>query len=901
MLSDLLYRLRCLFRRARVEEELDQELRFHFERRVERGVRAGLRLEEARREARLEMGTADSIKEECRDARGVRWIESIAADLRYAFRLIAKSPGFAAVVICSLAIGIGASTAIFTLMNALLWRALPIENPKSLYLVGTRYEDGVAYGFTYQRYRAIAGQGALFNGVAAWASARVNVSFDGEMEPASEAQLVTGGYFGLLGVKAATGRTLGVEDDRVPNGHPVAMISYGYWARRFGSDPAIIGRTVRLCGTPFTIVGVTPPEFFGMEVGQAPNFFAPVMMQPTLMPASENFLANPFLLAGWLRPVVRLARGANPAQLEPLLDAGYKANVEMDSKEPPPSQWKLTLTPAANGISGLRRQFSEPLRVLMAMVSALLLLACANAASMLLARSTARAPEFAMRVALGVGRGRLIQQVLMEGVVFAVCGGFLGLALAREATRLLVTFISSGESPVALDVEPDWRVLAFTAAASIAAGLIFSLMPALRSSRTPLAPDLRGLSATGGDGSRSLWPGKALVVIQVALSIVLLAAASLFVGSLQKLNARGDALDRETVLTIRVEPRGSNQRGLPGTEARLDQTYRALLERVRAIPGVRAASMARFTPASSIDYSSDIKLESGQQLEVVEQSVYPGYFETMRMPVAAGRDFEASDLNAGSAYVAVVNETFAKQLLESANAVGQTFRQSMGRRGEAQFQIIGVVKDSRYTNFRGTPMPVAFQTFRQTNTGRGQMVLHARISGVAAAVVRPLREAVQAIDPALPLFEVRSLGEEMDEAMVRERLMATLAGFFGSVALALACVGLYGLCSFAVVRRTREIGIRMALGASRGSIVWKVLREVAGLLVAGMAIGLPLAFGIAHLAASQISGLLFETKAGDPGSVAVAMGVLTVAAGLAGFIPARRAALVDPGIALRNE
>jgi hypothetical protein len=285
----------------------------------------------------------------------------------------------------------------------------------------------------------------------------------------------------------------------------------------------------------------------------------------------------------------------------------------------------------------------------------------------------------------------------------------------------------------------------------------------------------------------------------------------------------------------------------------------------------------------------------------VEQSIYPGYFETMRMQVIAGRDFEPSDLNAGSAYVAVVTETFAKQVLESANPVGQTFRQSMGRRGAAQFQIIGVVKDSRYTNFRGTPTPVVFQTFLQTNTGRGQMVLHARISEAAAAVIRPLREAVQAIDPALPLFEVHSLAEEMDAAMVRERLMATLAGFFGAVALALACVGLYGLFSFAVVRRTREVGIRMALGATRGTIVGNVLSEVIVLMVAGMAIGLPLAFGIAHLAANQISGLLFEIQAGDPVSIGVAIAALTVAALLAGFLPARRAAMVDPVIALRNE
>jgi MacB-like periplasmic core domain len=287
-------------------------------------------------------------------------------------RLIAKNPAFACVVVCSLAIGIGANTAIFTLMDAVLWRALPIEDPKGLYFVGTRYEDGTVYGFTYRRYRLIADQSTSFNGIAAYASARLNVSIDGSLEPTSEGQMVTGDYFRLLGVKPAVGRTLGPEDNRVPNNHPVAMISHGYWARRFASDSGIVGRTVRLCGTSFTIVVVTPPGFFGVEVGKAPDFFAPVMMQPTLMPASENFLANPFLLAGWLRPLVRLRPGMPAAQLEPQLDAGFKANLDIDSKEPPPSKWKLVLTPAASGISDLRPQFSQPLGVLMAMVGALL-------------------------------------------------------------------------------------------------------------------------------------------------------------------------------------------------------------------------------------------------------------------------------------------------------------------------------------------------------------------------------------------------------------------------------------------------------------------------------------------------------------------------------------------------
>ncbi len=899
-ISDLLYRLRSLLSRSRVEKELDEELRFHYDRHIEKGIRSGLTPEDARRKARLDIGIPDAVKEECRDARGVRLIESMAADLRYALRLIAKRPAFAGVVICCLAIGIGANTAIFSLMDAVLWRALPIADPQGLYFIGSSYEDGIVYGFTYQRYKRIADPATAFQGIAAYAPARLNVSIDGSIEPTSEGQMVTGDYFRLLGVQPLLGRALGPEDDRVPNGHPVAMISHGYWARRFASDPGIVGRTVRLCGSPFTIVGVTPAEFFGVEIGKSPDFFAPVMMQPTLMPDSENFLANPSLSAGWLRPLVRLRPGMTAAQVEPQMDAGLKRNLDIDSKEPPPSQWKLVLTPAANGISDLRRQFSQPLAVLMAMVAAVLLMACANVASMLLARAASRAPEFAMRQALGVTRARLIQQVLIESLLLAVCGGGLGLALAHPATRFLAAHVSSEGAPIALNVQPDLRVLLFTLAASVTAGLFFGLIPALRASSPSLSLDLRGLSATGADAN-ALRPGKLLMVLQVALSVVLLAAAALFVRSLEKLSARDAGFDRESVLMIRVEPRGSNQRGIPGTEPRLDQTYRALLAKVRAIPGVRAASLARYTPTSPIEYSSDIRLPSGRQSEVAEQMVYPGYFDTMKMPIVAGRDFGPVDLNANSAYVAVVNETFANQVLHKTNPVGETFRQAAKRRGEVAYQIIGVVKDSRYTNFRGAPIPVVFQTFLQTSTGRGQMVLHVRIAGQPAAIARLLREEVQAIDPALPLFEVRSLADEMDWAMVRERLMARLAGFFGVVALALACVGLYGLFSFAVIRRKREVGIRMALGASRGSVIAMVFQEVGVLLITGMAIGLPAAFAVARMASSRIAGLLFGLTATDPVSLALPIAALAVAAGLAAFLPARRASLIDPAIALRNE
>jgi len=900
MLSDLLYRLRSLLRRSDVERELSEELRFHYESHVEKGMRAGLTRQESILRARLAVGAEDEVREECRDARGVGWIESVAADLRHAARGLAKAPAFTAVVVLSLAIGIGANSAIFSLMDALLWRLLPIQDPQGLYMVGTRYDDGVGYGFTYRDYQLIAANSPWFQGVAAFGAVSLSVNAGGAAEPSSPGQLVTGTYFSLLGVKAAAGRTLGPEDDRLPGGHPVVMISHAYWERRFASDPSIVGRTITLCGAPFTIVGVTPRDFFGVQVGASPDFFAPALMQPVLMPASENLLLNPINQARWLRPIARLVPGASPLQIEPLLDAMYKAGTPPGGKELPRDRWKIVLTPAANGISDLRRQFSQPLAVLMAMVAALLLMACANAASMLLARSAARAPEFAMRLSLGAGRWRLIQQVLVESMLLAAGGGVLGLLLARQLAHLLVTFLSIGRTPIALNVELDLRVLAFTAAATTVTGILFGLLPALRSSGRNVSLDLKGLAGASGERQHALRPGKLLVVSQVALSLILLAAASLFVRSLQKLSSQDAGFPRESILTMRVEPRGSDQRNIPGAASRLDRTYRALQDSIQAFRGVRSASLAQVGPTSEVTLKDRVRLPSGEETRVSTLMVYPRYFETMGMTLLAGRDIGPSDLGPHAPHVAVINQALARKAFGAASPIGRHFGSWTGS-GYILCEVIGVVRDSPYSNLRGEPPPVIFRTFLQTNSGRGQMVLHVRLRQADAAAVHAIRESVQRLDPNLPLFEVRTLAEEMDGAMVRERLMAALAGFFGAVALTLACVGLYGLVSFAVVRRNREFGIRMALGAKGKDVAGMVTREVVLLLAIGLAIGTPMAFAIARLASSRISDLLFGVTPADPVSLAIAAAMLMAVALAAGFVPAWRASRIEPTAVLRSE
>jgi predicted permease len=817
-------------------------------------------------------------------------MDSFLRDIGYALRLLRKSPAFTAAVTLSLGLGIGANTAIFSLIDAVMWRTLPVKDPEGLFLLTHGPRPPFQGGFTYQQYRIMRGQNP---GLAAWSSARLNVSIDGSLEPTTSGQLVTGNYFSVLGVSPRAGRAIGPEDDIAPNGHPVAMLSHGYWKRRFGLAPAAIGKDIAISGTHFTIIGVTPPEFFGAEVGSSPDLFLPVMMQPTAMPDFENLLVDPIIYRTWLQVVTRLPPGVTAPQAAAELEPLFLQTVpppKFVEKGPPPPQEKLALEPAATGISGLRRQFSQPLFILMGIVGVVLLIACANTANLLLARAASRSSEIGVRLALGAGRGRLVRQLLVESVVLAALGGTCGVLIALGATRWLVTYMSSGRSPIVLGLNPDLRMLAFTGAVSLVTGLVFGFAPALRATRVDVAPALRQVSRSFHGGLRS---GKALCVAQVALSLVLLIGAGLFVRSLQKLIGQNSGVEPDRVLIVRVEPKGSDQRNIPGTTQRLDRTYRDLLARVQTLHGVRSCSLAQFTPTTLRGNNVPFLLPSGEEKRALVPMVYPNYFTTMGIDLVAGRDFNTGDLAEGSPLVAVVNETFARQ---AGITVGQQLRQRNDLR-----EIIGVVRDSRYTNLRGDTPPIVYQTFLQTNTGRGQMALYVRIDAAAASVLPEVRQTVQAIDRDLPLFEIRTLAAEMDAVLIQERLIAMLSTVFSTLALLLACIGLYGLLAFSVVQRTAEMGIRMALGATRADVVWTVMREALLLVVVGVAIGVPVALAAGRLASNQISGLLFGLRATDPVTIAVATVLLALVAASAGYIPARRASRVDPMVALRNE
>jgi len=906
-------RLRSLLRRGQVEHELDEELRYHLEHLVDCYTASGMSPDDARYAALRDMGGLEQRKEECRDARRTALVEHLLRDLRFAMRVIAKSPGFTAAVAISLALGIGANTAIFTLMDAVMWRLLPVGEPEGVLVVG-RLQDGVVQpGFSYSQYRLLR-DGNTVADLAGYTTASISVSVGDSPEPSAQGHLVSGDYFPLLGVKPVLGRAIAPEDDRVPNGHPVVMLAHGYWERRFARDPSVIGRTIRLSAVPFTIIGIAPQAFFGVETGSAPDLFLPIAMQPSVMPAFENLLENPINNRSWVQAIARTKPGIDRSQAAAALDALFQTHP--DNRLPPgvPQSRRaghVGLAPATEA-SSLRRQFSRPLVILLAMVGVLLLAACANTANLLLARGMARRPELAMRLALGASRPRLLQQLLVESLALAAIGGVCGVLLAQWATRLLVTFMSSGRTPLALDLTPNVRILAFTAAVSMATGLLFGLVAAWRATGVDLSAALKNIRTSSG----RIRPGRLLAIAQLALSLLLLVGAGIFVRSLQKLN--GDDADgvRQSVMTLRVEPRGSDQRNIPGTSERLDRIYRELIHRAQEIPGVRVASMAQVTPTAPMpNAASLVRMPSGDDVRIPTVMIYPNYFAAIGIPVVRGRDFSAADLREQAAGVCIVNESFVREVFNGADPIGKacaTGRRPVLGRAAANappspgpppesYLIVGVVQDSRYSNPSGAARPIIYKTFFQTSTGRGQMVLHVRVVGSPADVAQRIREQVAVVDPTMPMFDVRTLEEEMHGALAQQRLIAMLSTLFGVLALLLASVGLYGLLAFTVAQKMGDMGIRMALGARSSEVAWLVVREALLLTSIGVAIGIPASLAVAQLASSQISGLLFGVEATDPAAVAGAACTLAVVAACAAYLPARRASRVDPMMVLRAE
>jgi putative ABC transport system permease protein len=878
-----------LFRRERLEHQLDAELRDHFERLVSQYVEEGQSEREARRQARLEFGGFDQVKEICRDARGTRWLEDVAQDVRYGARGLKKNPGFLAVAVVTLALGVGANAAVFSVVNALLLRPLPVQDPDGLISLQRRIGNQPGGSFSYPQVLALTKQTDLFKTLCGFGSDTVSVGPAGAMEPAVAAW-VSGSYYDTLGLAPQAGRLLTPADDQ-PGAPPAVVISDGYWTRRFGRSPQAIGQTLLLEGVAVPIVGVSPPRFVGTQVGEAAELTLSIQSR-VLVRADQPFYTGPG--ARWLRILARPQPDLSPAQLQArarvlwtqLITASLPATAPPDERARRLSE-NLTVVPGRTGTSLVRSQFTLPLGIALGFVILVLLIACVNVANLLLARGATRQREIALRLSIGAGRARIVRQLLTESALIALAGAVAGLAVAWTGGRLLLGLMSNGDTGpggagLFLDLTPDWLMIAVTMLIVAATTLVFGAAPAWRASQ--VQPGV----AMGASDRIAISHGRlgpALVVAQVALSLLLVIGAGLFARTLYNLRTLDRGFGVEGVLIV----------GVPGARAGLTPAQvKALNDELLAfatqLPGVRAASIASITPLAGGGISQSILVNgvrTGEE-ELHFNNVGPGYFTVMQTPIVAGRDFAREDSPAGP-YVAIVNEAFVRRFM-TGSPLGQRVSVLGSNR---DMQVVGVVKDAVYESLRDGPPPTVYSAHQQRPQS-GSLVIHA--PGAALEVASALRAEVQSrLKGRSP--RVQTLEEQLENSLVLEKLLARVTVVFGALALTLAAVGLYGLTSYWVTSRTREIGVRVALGARASQVLRLVLGDTLRMVAAGLVFGVLAAAALSGLISSMVYGL----SPTDTVTVALAVAVLIVTGTLAGLIPARRATRIDPQMALRNE
>jgi predicted permease len=839
-------------------------------------------------------------------------MSTFVQDLRYAFRTLARTPGFSVIVILTLGLGIGANTAIFSLMDQVLLRLLPVKAPHELVqLDGPGPFSGRTNGprvFSYPMYVDFRDRNDVFDGLVARFGSSATLMSRGQAERV-DVELISGNTFEVLGVKPAIGRALTQDDDRTPAAHPVAMLSHDYWQRRFAGSPAVLNQVVTINRTPMTIVGVAPPRFAGIVATQVPDLFIPLMMKGQITP-TWNDLDN--RRSRWVNIIGRLKPGLTAEAAKVRLDVLYQQINEFELKEVPAfaagsetfkqrfRAKKLTFLPAGRGLSDLREGVQTPLFVLMGMVGLVLLIACANVANLLLSRATARHKEIAVRLALGAGRGRLIRQTLTESLVLALAGGIVGLVMSIWVGDLLLSVMPFETFTRALSTAPDVRVGLFAAGLALVTAFAFGLVPAMQSSKPQINRTLREESGSLSGATHARFR-KGLVVAQVALSMLLVAGAGLFARSLYNLKTLNTGFDTGNLITFRVDP------SLNGyDQTRIKQFYDRLLVEVRQIPGVHAASLAQIPALTGSAASRTVQVQGyepkpDENMNPWTNEVATDYFRTMGMALVVGREFTERDVD-GAPLVGIVNETFARYYFPNENPIGKRFGyRAMNNPGA--IEIVGVVKDSLYADMRqGTTTenetPRFVYTPFQQSAELNEMTVYVRSAGTAAAAIsEQLRQTVRRADAAMPVFEMQSMDRTVDEALFNERMLALLSASFGLLATVLAAIGLYGVMSYTVSRRTREIGIRIALGAERTTVVWLVLREVALLTAVGIGLGVPGALGLSQLVRSQLFGI----EPTDPLTLSVAATALAIVGLLAGYFPARRAASVQPVRALRYE
>ena len=834
-------------------------------------------------------------------------MNGLIQDLRYALRQLRKSPGFTTVAVLTLALGIGANTGIFTLVNAVMLKSLPVPNPERIYLVNEGDFEPQSTRFAYrilQNARAVMPQGVGL-AAASWPG-RFYASFGGEPEM-STGQLVSGNYFATMGTYAEKGRLLGENDDREVAGSPVAVISYACWEQHFGRDPNVIGQKLTINGMPVQIVGVAARGFFGTQVGAAPEFWLPTTMQSvvryqqhysqdTNARTNEPWVLQPDIR--WLQFVIRAGNPQLATQTSAALNQVFHAElVQAAAQEKDPSERdrmlraRLTLVPGAQGLPNLRNSFSQPLLALMAMVGIILLIACANLANLLLARTAGREREIAVRFSIGASRSRLVRQLLVECMVLSLVGTALGSAIAYWLCGNLPQWASSGSTPIPLNLAPDVRVLFFSVAVAMLTGIAFGLAPALQGTRVEPIHLLKsgGRSSSGASSPWSLR--QTLVSMQVALSLVLLVGAGLFVRTLRNYSTFDPGFDRDHLVTVELDTHLAGY-----VPAQLPPLYQKLIDRVESIPGVRSAAFLSCEIAAGCGDASDIFFpgvsHTNGETDAQERFVGPEFFATTGIPLVQGRTFADSDTKA-SPKVVVVNETFVRQFLAGKDPIGQYYGYDAAN--PRQFQIVGVIKDSRVNDVREEVPPTSFHSLSQDAVDVES--LNVRTFGDPAPLVAQIHEAVHSVDPKLPIASSSTVAKVVSEGLWGYRLIARLASIFGGLALALACLGLYGVMSYTVARRTAEMGIRFALGATRASVLYLIFSNVLFVVGAGVLLGLALSF----VSVRAVSSMLFGLSPYDPLTILGAVMVLTIVAVLAGLKPALRAAYVDPMEALRTE
>ena len=918
-------RLRWLAQRSRKEAELREELQFHLDEEAELHQAEGLAEEQARWAARRELGNLTLLQEDTRATWGWTILEQLRQDLRYAFRTMAANRLFTSLAITSLALGIGANTAIYSFMDSILLRSLPVSDPESLVVLnwyakttegdsvmkamsGTTYDEpnsGVTAGiFPFPAFELFQKNDSVFSIVFAhypsWQMRRLNVSIKGQVDVAA-GWTVSGDYFRGLGVAPVAGRLIISDDDRA-GASAVAVVSYGFSQKRFGGAANAVGQSILIDNLPFTLIGVTPPEFFGVDPASPPDVYLPMHTNELLGASNqfgfraENYLARNYYwvhVMGRLRPGVTLAQAQ--AALAPAFQqwvAGTATNDQERANLP-----QLVVKKGAGGLDSLRRRYSKPLYVLLTLVGLILALACANVANLLLVRAAARRREMALRLSLGAGRLRIVRQLLTESVLLALLSGALGVLFAIWGIRFLTLLLANGRANFTLHAELNWDVLGAAAALSLLTGVLFGLAPALESTRVDVMPALKESRAGQPAARHTVWRislSQILVMSQIAISLLLLVAAGLFVRTLANLESVELGFNRENVLLFQVDARKAGHK-----DPEIAAFYADLRKRLSAIPGVRDASLSE---DSLIEAGTGLPLGlAGAPPNPANRilNIGPAFFRTMQIPILAGRDIEERD-GPGSPAVAVINEAFAKANFGNRNPLGQHLilrEPGEGDRLARDMEIVGVCRNARYGGLTRDIPPVAYLAYSQGYPRPDQMVYALRTSGDPLLYINSVREIIHQADARVPVSEVRTQGAEIDHTINQEITFAELCSGFAILTLVIACVGLYGTVSYNVARRTGEIGIRMALGAQRGRIVQMVLREVLGLAAVGLTIGMAAALGTSKF----VESFLYGMKSNDPLALLGAVAILLGAIILGGYAPARKASRIDPMAALRHE